>query len=342
MRDKINNWYLTHMNKENALYALRVSVGIIFSILLAEAIGIEFAPSTGIITLLTMQATKRETISTIIRKVISFGYTLLFALVIHEHVGTGILAFSLVILIMVVLSILLGWYDTLSVNVVIAVHLFMQQEAFTSALLLNETYRFCIGIAVAFIINLGVLDQEKELIKATVVIERTMKEIMMLYVNFMYGKAPLPEMTSILSNYRKKLDTEWARALANANNHLLSHYRYYVNYMDMRMDELSLIENIDAYLRSLPTCPQNAALVADYMEHIANSLRVERPLDEWTLKYDEVTKKLDQEALPASRSEFHEQSNLFFIFYELSKMLIIRKDFLAALSKKQRKLYFRK
>ncbi|MDD3361633.1 MAG: aromatic acid exporter family protein [Hespellia sp.] len=341
MIDKIKNWFQTHINRHTTFYALRIVIGIILSILIAEMIGIQFAPSTGVVMLLSLQATRKETMQTILRKVISLGYTLGFAVLIHEYIGQTSLEFSLVILLMVVLSIYLGWYSTLSVNVVIASHLFITQQVFTTALICNEIYRVFIGIGIAFIINLGVFDMEKQLTLQIQSIESKMQEILLTFADYLDGNTPLKDITKQFQTFQQLIDQGLVNAQTYSNNHVLSHARYYEDYMHMRGSDILLMEHIYTYLKEMPEIPAHSGYVADYTRHIANTLHIARPVDEWSEKYQEVQRKLDQEELPSSRSEFHAQVNLLYVLYDLSKMLDVRKHFLTSISQKQRDKYLK-
>lgn len=341
MINNIKNWFQTHINRHTTFYALRIVIGIILSILIAEIIGIQFAPSTGVVMLLSLQATRKETLQTILRKVISLGYTLGFAVLIHEYIGETSLEFSLVILLMVILSIYLGWYSTLSVNVVIASHLFITQQVFTTALICNEIYRVFIGIGIAFIINLGVFDIEKQLTLQIQSIESKMQEILLTFADYLDGNDPLKDITKQFHTFQLLIDQGLVNAQAYSNNHVLSHARYYEDYMHMRGSDILLMEHIYAHLKEMPEIPAHSGYVADYTRHIASTLHIARPVDEWSEKYQEVQRKLDREELPSSRSEFHAQVNLLYVLYDLSKMLDVRKHFLTSVSQKQRDKYLK-
>ncbi|MDD3404118.1 MAG: aromatic acid exporter family protein [Hespellia sp.] len=341
MKNSIKNWFQTHINKHTTLYALRITIGIVVSILIAEIVGIQFAPSTGVVMLLSLQTTRKETLKTIFRKILSLGYTLFFAILIHEQFGTNTLAFSVVILLMVVLSIYLGWYSTLSVNVVIAVHLFITQEPFTHALMMNEIYRVCIGIGIAFLINLGVLDVEKQLTERIADIEDAMKAILNTYADYLDGRSTLPDMEQSFRSFRQSVARGQADSLTYANNHLFSHAGYYENYMNMRENDALLLEHIYLNLKEMADMPAHSGLVADFARHISDTLHIERSTKQWTGQYQEIIQTLDRAELPSTRSEFHAQANLLYVFYDLAKLLEVRNSFLASVSPKQREKYLK-
>lgn len=341
MKNNIKHWFQSHVNKYTTRYALRISIGIILAILITEVIGIQFAPSTGVVMLLSLQATRKETLITIFKKIISLGYTMGFAILVHEYVGTSSLAFSLVILLMVVLSIYLGWYNTLSVNVVIAVHLFITQDTFTRALFMNEIYRVFIGMGIAFLINLRGIDIESQITKQIHELELLMQNILLQLADYLDGKIALPDTVSQLKTFHQMTDQGRTNALIYSNNHLLSHAKYYENYMNMRENDCLLLEHIYSYLGNTNLPDIHAPLLAEYTRHIANTLHIARPVDEWSEKYQQVTERLEQEKLPVSRFEFHAQAIQLYILYDLSKMLEERKHFLASISKTQRTRYLK-
>lgn len=158
---KMKTWYTDHINLHSMAQGTKISLGIVVSILIAEFIGVDFAPSTGVVALLSIQDTKKKTVLTAVRRVITFVYTMFICFKANQYLRTTIGAFGLAVFLVVMPSVLLGWADTLSINIVIAVHMFIMNQPFDQHLMMNETYRVAIGLLVALVLNFIPLPHKK-------------------------------------------------------------------------------------------------------------------------------------------------------------------------------------
>ena len=150
------NWtdIKNNFKKDRIMFAIRIITGVLISIFAADLLHIDFAPSTGVITLLTVDETKRDTFRKIVLRIISFLYTYLFAwLTIEVFKLDYTSGFAIAIAAVTFLTFLLRWDITLSVNCVILIQLFLDNKAFNMNLFLNETGRLVIGLLSAVLVN---------------------------------------------------------------------------------------------------------------------------------------------------------------------------------------------
>lgn len=143
-----------NLRRDRMMFAVRIITGVILSIVTADYFGIDFAPSTGVITLLTIDQTKKDTFRKVILRIGSFIYTYLISWVILDIFKLETtLGFSIAIALVTLITFLLRWDLTLSVNCVILIQLFLDKKAFTFSLFLNESGRLLIGLLSAVLIN---------------------------------------------------------------------------------------------------------------------------------------------------------------------------------------------
>ena len=160
MFSSIIHYLRTHFTITALDQAFRLSFAILLSVCLAQFFHVEFAPSTGVIALLTLQYSKEETWHTIYQRLISYAYTMLIAYLVNRQFGISMFAFCLVIFFVVLISVFLQWNSTLSVNVVILLHLFLQARVLDMPIMINETERLLIGIGCALLARYAALPQK--------------------------------------------------------------------------------------------------------------------------------------------------------------------------------------
>ncbi|SHK17987.1 aromatic acid exporter family protein [Hespellia stercorisuis] len=333
-------WIQTHFTKDNLGLAVRISVGIIISILLADFIGVDFAASTGIVTLLTVQSTKLETFHTAVRRIISFLYTLGIAYLIHDFIAMDIEAFALVVFGIVIISIFLGWSDTLSVNIVIATHLFIMQEPFTMHLILNETLRVVIGMCIAIFINSYIPGNEKRYTVEIHKIELKISSILVLYSNYLNGNSDLTAVPALLDELNFLLERGQDSAIKYYNNKMRPYARYYISYMTMRESECTILTNIYHHLNSIEELPATSVQVADFIRHFSGSIPVEHMRDDWENLHEDLKQKMFSGPLPGNRTEFTSQAFLFNVLNELYQVIQLKHLFILNVTDTQKKLYW--
>ena len=96
----MKKWTPKHVNW---LKALKIAAGAVAAILLAEALGLQNAASAGIITLLTVQNTRRETVMSSVRRFSGFAMMTLLCLPIYHFCGTAPWAFGIVLLLLLLI-----------------------------------------------------------------------------------------------------------------------------------------------------------------------------------------------------------------------------------------------
>lgn len=339
--DKIKRtWIQRHLTRETLELAIKISLGIILSILFADLIGMDFAPSTGVVALLSIQATRRETLHTAVRRVISFVYTVGLCYLVHEQIGMDTEAFALAVLLIVLCSVFLGWADTLSVNIVIAVHLFMMQKPFTQALILNETERLLIGMGIAFLVNWYTPNREKRYQKHFQQVDEDFSALLTDFSDFLLGRGSMEMCDTHLVQFRSLIESALRDANTFYNNTLHSHARYYLEYMTMREQECDVLENIAKELHPLHTIPASGAFLSDFILGMAHSVSAEQPVSIWEAYRQTTYAKMNDIPLPTTRKEFQEQAALFSMLSGLNEIIDIKRDFIESLTLKQKQRYW--
>ncbi len=154
MKEKIVAKLKDNLKKDRLQLAVRIILGVILSILIAYILKIDFASSTGVITLLTIDQTKRATFEKTFLRIISFLYTYLISWFAVDFLKLDpTLSFAISITLVTLLTFLLRWDSTLSVNCVILIQLFLNSKPFNFNLFLNETGRLLVGVLTALFIN---------------------------------------------------------------------------------------------------------------------------------------------------------------------------------------------
>jgi uncharacterized membrane protein YgaE (UPF0421/DUF939 family) len=139
--------------KKILIRAVKIALGSCLAILICEWLGLEFAPSAGIIALLSTVDTKLGTVRLSVNRVLSFLVAVALAYLIFGFISSDWFAFGVFLIFLCCISLYMGWGDTMSVNAVAATHLLVTLD-FSVSSLFNEFMLILTGVSVAVFFNL--------------------------------------------------------------------------------------------------------------------------------------------------------------------------------------------
>lgn len=320
--------------------ALKMSIGIIASVLIAQLIGLEFAASTCIVTLLGIQSTKRDTLRTAGQRIISIAYTIGIAIGVAIFIGSGILDFCIAVLILALITFLLEWTATLSINVVVLVHMFLQQVPFTGELILNEVIRVMVGLLIALAINWRMPTKENEFKQDMSDIEHSIENMLNTFAEILRGNdRTLQESGTHLKDLEQALDNGMENAYTFANNNLSSHAQYYMKYISMRKTDALILYKLYLYMQKLDGPTVLSGQLADLMDCVGHAAAIEHPMDEACEKAALLSRSLSKAPIPSTKNELSDITIIHLMKECLEEMLEAKQQFIKALSDEEYKRY---
>ena len=114
------------MNKVDASKVFKLSFGSSLAIFIAYLFQLQYAMVAGVITLLVVKDTKKETIKGAMGKLLGFVLCIVFSYLCFNFLGYKLLSFSFYILVIISTCFILTIRDVLAMCVVISSHFFLQ------------------------------------------------------------------------------------------------------------------------------------------------------------------------------------------------------------------------
>lgn len=344
----------------NWLLLLKTGIGTAIAIILAEAIGLAYSPSAGIITLLTIQNTKKETIQIAFRRILAFVLAVVIAFILFTSIGYTPVVFGFFALIFVALCNFFGLQDGISMNAVLTTHFLIEQTMGVN-MIFNEVALLFIGMGIGIVINLIMPKNIKEIQleqrdfedKMKITLRGLADDLRYKGQSLINDKDNIP--SDIIESYEKqasnrsttdfilldrKLRDLINKANVNSGNTLLSDTSYLISYLHMREHQIDGLKSISKLINQIPVLLEQSIHLADYMDHVAESFHelnnVKGLLDDIEGLYNHYRK----DRLPESREEFEYRAILFQILNELEHFLKIKREFVLELENKNLKSYW--
>ena len=157
-------WKRTQSDRTRGLLltGLKAAGSAAVAIAVASAIHLQFSATAGIIAILSLMGTKRETMKVALGRLMAYGAALLIAFVCFSLFGDGLLAFGIYLFVFASLCYACSWgYATAMISVLIS-H-FMGTGGMTWTQVGNESSLFLIGTTCGILTNLHLHPDERRL-----------------------------------------------------------------------------------------------------------------------------------------------------------------------------------
>lgn len=327
------------MNQGTVIKCWKIAAGSAAAIFISEWIGLDYASSAGIITLLTIQNTRRATIRLSIFRLISFFIAMLIAGVMSLLFGFHAYGYGSFMVLLTIISYYFKWGDTISTNAVFGTHLFMAGEIITADFLWNEFFLLIIGTGIALLLNLKMPNKEKEIRYVLKYTEQEMRGILKDI------SEQILSQTGIVQERILQLSKIVAEALDNSKenmeNTLKEHSEFYTNYFEMRQRQCTLLLNFCHSAFSLQTVPDQADRISQFISSVSENFGLEVDVNAQIDLMKGLFDFFQTQPLPTSRNEFESRALLFYGLKELEEFIQLKQTFSENLTQEQRQLYIK-
>ena len=325
------------------LLSLKIGIGGSAAIYIAQFLQLDHAISAGTVTLLTLMASKWETIKLAACRLVTFVTTLVIAWILFSYIDSIWLAYGLLLSMVVFMAEFFGWRATISVNAVIAAHLVTDQN-FSGMAVRNEYLLVMIGIIIAVILNLfnANLTNKRQIISNMRYTESKLQMIMKELAAYLDRE----EMSRNVWEDICKLDEKIQKFIKDAeeyqNNTFQSHPEYYINYFEMRHEQCRILDNLHYEMKKIRSMPEQAKIVAEYILYLTDFvIEIHDPVKQME-RLKEIFRHIKSEELPRTAEEFESRAMLYHILMDIEDFLACKARFVRELDEKQLQIYWKK
>ncbi|MBS6397028.1 MAG: hypothetical protein KH452_07750 [Clostridiales bacterium] len=317
-----------HQRKRMALKAFKIAVGSCMAIAIAEFFNLEYAASAGIIALLTVQDTRKDTIQLTLDRLLSFLLSVLLIFVcFHFPIRPDWINFGIYILLMVVSCYYFDWPNTISVNAVMGTH-YLSSPDYSLDFALNELALILIGTSLALSMNWKMPSNLKVIREDIRKIEDDMQQVLRELAHYMEGYRNGEHIWFDLDTLETHLHMGLERAHEQARNTMSEADFYYIEYMEMRMQQCAMLQGLRYRVWKIREMPRQAGIISAYLEYLAHYVHEENIPDAQIEKLQQVMEKMKADTLPRTREEFENRAILYHVLMDLEEFLFVKRRFL--------------
>ncbi len=314
--------------KENKLVnSLKLSIAVIVATALAYAFELDYPVSAGIVAILAILRTKRETIKTAAARALAFLAALLIAAVCFGVFGITVGAYGLFFVVYIFVAGAMNWTFAVSSNAVLVSH-FLSSGRFDSEAILNEIALFVIGVGVGILLNLHLRKNVHHFEK--------MKQETDAYIVTIISRMAERVNNHDISDYNGTCFHELDRLLFetkhvaeyNYNNQFNKYDVYDLEYIDMREKQCVVLFEMYNLIRHLETTPSTAAKISEFLDVLSHVLDEKNDGVELMERFREMDQFMKNHPLPQERQEFEDRARLFCFMRDMEQFIQIKMDFM--------------
>lgn len=315
------------MTKEQKFNGVKISMAAIGAILLAELLHLDFTISAGIVAILSVQPTKKETFRTASNRFQAFGVALLLAFISFSLVGYTNAGFFVYLFCFIFACQWRGWASAMAMNSVLISH-FLTFGRMDGLGLYNEILLFLIGTSCGCLANLHLHEDKDFMEKMEEETDGQIKLILMRMADLLLGNASADEISPCFDKIRLSLRQAMDIAVFNFENKLRKKDTFDMDYIAMREKQSLILYQIYQKLSKMETTPVTAQSIADFLRELSASFHRDNTAEEMLEIFVFLRKGMAEAPLPVERKEFEDRAELYGVLGEIEAFMVTKKVFL--------------
>lgn len=305
---------------------VKIVMASVIAILLAQFLQLQFAVSAGIIAILSVQPTKKETVKTALGRFLAFLCALVISFICFGIIGFNVAAFSVYLLVFIFVCLCFRWNSAMAMDSVLISH-FLSVGQMDWGMVGNEVLLFVIGVGAGIAANLHLHKDVRQMEVLRLNMDNQIKKIL--------SRMSERVLTQDNSDYNgdcfivlsEELGEAQDMAEQNFKNQFSDGDVFDVEYVRMRQSQCQCLFEMYKNVRKLKTTPVQAQVISDFLNQISEEYHKENTVDGLLSRFYEIDNNMKKEPLPVERGEFEDRAMLFSLLRHLEEFLLIKKNF---------------
>ena len=223
--------------------SIKIALAAFFAIAAAGELGLKYSATAGIITVLSIQNTKRETFRSAANRALAFLCALLLSAGAFRLLGYTLPAFGVYLFVFALLCLNMGWAEAIAMDSVLITH-FLSEKSMSPALLGNEAGLCLIGTGIGILVNLHLHRKEQEFDRLADEVDRQIKGILHRMSEWLLKEDKSGYNAGCFDKLSQAIEEAKLCAAANYNNQLFAKDTRELRYIRMREQQSVVLQGI--------------------------------------------------------------------------------------------------
>lgn len=298
---------------------IKTAVGVSISVLLAQWLQLQYFASAGILTLLSIQQTRKQSVRTVTDRLFACLVGLATAGICFSLSNFSVWVFPIIYLLTIPLCVWLKVQGGISSSSVVILHTYIHQHV-DMQFLLNELGIIVIGLGTGLLMNMYMPGIDKRIRTYKQEIDQTIATIIAHFAkhlqegNMTWDGKEMLQLEDSLKEARKlaRMDVE---------NHLTRRDHHYYNYIENKFAQLRILQRMLPLISRIDIQLEQGARIGRLMEELSEDIRHKRDTDSYMQRLSEIRKYHKSLPLPVTREEFESRAYLYNLADELALLI---------------------
>ncbi|HUC92083.1 MAG TPA: aromatic acid exporter family protein [Paenibacillus sp.] len=297
---------------------VKTAVGVSLSVLIAQWLQLEYYSAAGILTLLCIQKSRKQSIKAATSRFFACMMGLFFATGLFELVGYRPYAFLILLLLFIPLCVRLRIQEGIASSSVIVMHVYINREV-EASFFLNELLVVVVGLGVALLINWYMPSIDKQLQRYKAESDRLIAVILNEIANYLkngytlWDGSELLQLSELLSRAR-------SAAALDAENHL-ARGNEYGHYFETKRKQFELLERMLPAVSRVNVQIEQGRRIGDFVIELIAHMNKPGYADTFYDMLRAIREYHKLLPLPETRDEFENRANLYAVANELERFV---------------------
>ncbi|WP_407268300.1 aromatic acid exporter family protein [Radiobacillus sp. PE A8.2] len=306
---------------------IKTAIGTPIAIWIAELMQLDNYVSAGIITILCIQTTRKQSFLSSWHRLGACLLAIVYAFVIFELIGYHPLSIGLLLLLFIPTTVKFRLTPGIVTSSVILLHLYMSDHIDFS-LIVNELALIVIGIGTALILNLYMPSMENKLKVMQTQVEDNFATILREVAIYLregrqtWTGKELTETEELLNDAEKVV-------LRDVENHVLRGNQPYYDYFKMRKKQFDLLRRILPLVSRIDESYEQSYRIAGFFDQLAAAVHPGDTAAIHLQTIEDMRHEFEAADLPITRQEFETRANLFQLLFEIERYLVLKKQIMS-------------
>lgn len=304
---------------------LKMSISAVVALALATVLEVQFSSVAGVIAILSIQDTRRKSLIYGRSRVLACFLAIFLSVIIYNIIGQNSITFGVFLIIFIPLTSKLKISEGMVPAVVLSTHLLLADNI-TLYWIINEVLITIIGVGVAAIANIYMPSLNRNFEEDKEYIENEYKVILTKMSKSLVTHTVDLDEEEILINLEKRLKESQNRAYKIVNNQLLKGDTYYVDYMNMRMNQFDIIKKLRSHFDRFYMSFEQTHMIAMFTKKVADQIKERNDCKELLENVQVLKEDFRKMALPKTREEFENRAQLLQFLNDMEDLLNIKRN----------------
>ncbi len=309
---------------DNLAVKMSISAAIAFEI--GNLLNVQFSAVAAVIAILSIQDTRKKSLEFAKKRIIACTVSILLSFVIYNYIGQNFITFGVFLIIFIPITSKLDVLEGMVPASVLSTHLLLAEQI-NFNWIVNEFLITFIAISVASIANLFMPSYEKKFNEDKEYIEEGYKKILTKMSKSLITYTIDIDEGKLMEDIEKRLYSALDNAYKIANNKFSKGNSYYVEYVNMRINQFDTIKKLRSHFEKFYMSFEQTHMIAKLTKKVADQLHESNDCKELLEDVEVLRKDFKVMPLPKTREEFENRAQLLQFINDLEDLLEMKRNF---------------